>query len=164
MGVKDKINKEVTNSKTLIQEVAKISISKGSKKVLRVVNRLNNEVDVVEVRIIGVITKETKMMLTQNHKMHLKGQINLAGKTMITTITKDLLVKVTTKTDHIGRMKLIHNLDNSVEVEVVSKEVGVMTTAVVIVVEVDEEVVVDIVMILLEKQLIMIKNILQQTH
>lgn len=164
MGVKDKINKEVTNSKTLIQEVAKISISKGSRKVLRVVNRLNNEVDVAEVRIIGVITKETKMMLTQNHKMHLKGQINLAGKTMITTITKDLLVKVTTKTDHIGRMKLIHNLDNSVEVEVVSKEVGVMTTAVVIVVEVDEEVVVDIVMILLEKQLIMIKNILQQTH
>lgn len=164
MGVKDKINKEVTNSKTLIQEVAKISISKGSRKVLRVVNRLNNEVDVVEVRIIGVITKETKMMLTQNHKMHLKGQINLAGKTMITTITKDLLVKVTTKTDHIGRMKLIHNLDNSVEVEVVNKEVGVMTTAVVIVVEVDEEVVVDIVMILLEKQLIMIKNILQQTH
>lgn len=71
MGVEGKINKEVTSSRTLIQEVAKISISKGSKKVLRALSRINNEVDVVEVRIIGVITKETKMMPIQNHKMHL---------------------------------------------------------------------------------------------
>lgn len=164
MGVEGKINKEVTSSRTLIQEVAKISINKGSKKVLRVLSRINNEVDVVEVRIIGVITKETKMMPIQNHRMHHQGQINLAGKTMTTTIIKDLLGKTTTKTNHKGMMNLILILDNSVEVEVVSKEIGVMMTAVVIVVEVNEEVVVVIVMILLEKQLIMIKNILLQTH
>lgn len=75
VGAEAKINREVTDSKTLITEVVKIiSISKEiqSKMAIKPLNQANREGDVVEVKPTKVITKETKMILTQNPKMHTK--------------------------------------------------------------------------------------------
>ena len=153
MVVEDKINKEATDSKTLI-EVVEIIINKGINNKMRFLSHRNNEVAVVEATIIEVIIKETKMILTLSHRMHHQDQTSLKGKTMMVTISKDLFVMVTKLR---GRIKLIRSQDNNGEGEVVNKEAEGM----IVDKEVDVAVVVGTVMILLGKQLIQIENIRQ---
>jgi hypothetical protein len=93
---KAKISNEATDSRTqIIIEVVRISLNKEMiiKITVKSVRILSIEVVVVEGIIIGVIIKETKMMLIKNHKMHRRDKTSLTSNLMTMNINKDLLVK-----------------------------------------------------------------------
>jgi len=94
VGVEVRINREVTDSKTLIKEVVKIiSTNKGKEKEMAIRQMsLTRGVDAVEVIITEGITRETKMIPIQSHKMHHQEETNLADKLMIMTIITNHLV------------------------------------------------------------------------
>lgn len=173
MGVEVRINREVTDSKTLIKEGVKIiSTDKGMQKGMAIRQlSLTRGVDAVEVITTESITRETKMIPIQSHKMHHQEETNLADKLMIMTIITNHLVMEIIRTKLKGKMKMILSLDNNVVAEVVNKEIEAMKvaeavegTVVMKVKEVEGVVVAAIEMILSEKQLIRIRNTQQKIH